>query len=142
MDWDGPPANRPMDRGVPSSKEIDDRNGVKEMQKKLEVEPPANITPVLPPNLGKALLEPLNHAIAAGEREALKIGVPSTDVIEMLLNHLASVVAMIEPVGARAATIEGLVAGFAPMVQKHVQARYMTPGGILTPRPVEELQHG
>ena len=102
------------------------------------------LTPTLqlPPNLGKALLEPLNHAIAAGEREALKIGVPSTDVIEMLLNHLASVVAMIEPVGARAATIEGLVAGFAPMVQKHVQARYMTPGGILTPRPVEELQHG
>ena len=96
----------------------------------------------LPPNLGKALLEPLNHAIAAGEREALKIGVPSTDVIEMLLNHLASVVAMIEPAGARAATIEGLVAGFAPMVQKHVAARYMTPGGILTPRPVEELQRG
>lgn len=98
-------------------------------------------TPKLPANLGKALLEPLNHAIAAGEREALKIGVPSTDVIEMLLNHLASVVAMIEPAGARAATIEGLVAGFAPMVQRHVQARYMTPGGILTPRPVEELKH-
>ena len=66
-------------------------------------EKPARVAPQLPPNLGKALLEPLNHAIAAGEREALKIGVPSTDVIEMLLNHLASVVAMIEPAGARAA---------------------------------------
>lgn len=93
----------------------------------------------MPENLGKTLLEPLNHAIAAGEREALKLGVPAHDVVEMLLNHLASVVSMIEPAGVRAATVEGLVAGFAPMVHKHVAARYTTPGGILTPRPVEDF---
>lgn len=96
----------------------------------------------LPPNLGKTLLEPLNHAIAAGEREALKLGVPANDVVEMLLNHLASVVAMIEPPAIRAATIEGLVENFAPMVQKHVAIRYTTPGGLLTPRPVEEVVRG
>jgi hypothetical protein len=93
----------------------------------------------LPPNLGKTLLEPLNHAIAAGEREALKLGVPTHDVVEMLLNHLASVVAMIEPSGVRAATIEGLVEGFAPMVQRHVLLRYTTPGGVLMPRSSDIL---
>jgi hypothetical protein len=87
----------------------------------------------LPANLGKTLLEPLNHALAAGEREALKLGVPTHDVVEMLLNHLASVVAAIEPSGVRAATIEGLVENFAPMVHKHVVAQRTTKGGIFVP---------
>lgn len=87
-------------------------------------------------NLGKALLEPLNHALAAGERNALSMGVPAHDVVEMLLNHLASVVAMIEPPAVRSATIEGLVENFAVMVRKHVEVRSMTPGGILIPNRV------
>lgn len=97
---------------------------------------------VLPPNLGKAILDPLSHALAAGEREALKIGVPTHDVVEMLLNHLASVVAMIEPAAVRAVTVEGLVENFSLMVRKHVDARYMTPGGILVPKPVDPVVEG
>jgi hypothetical protein len=99
--------------------------------------------PNLPPNLGKALLSPLNHALAAGEREALKVGVPTHDVVEMLLNHLASVVSMVEPPGARAALVEGLVENFAKMVRKHVEARQTTAGGIFVPNgPVEESLRG
>ena len=88
----------------------------------------------VPANIGKAILDPLNHALAAGEREALKIGVPTHEVVEMLLNHLASVVAMIEPPQARALVVEGLVENFAVMVRKHVDATQRTPGGIIVPR--------
>jgi hypothetical protein len=87
---------------------------------------------------GKALLEPLNHAMAAGSREALKQGILAETVIEMHLNHLASVVAMIEPPGAREAAIVDIVQSFAPMVRQHVTARHTTPGGIITSKPSDE----
>jgi hypothetical protein len=87
----------------------------------------------IPTNLGKFVLDPLNHAIAAGEREALKVGVPASDVIEMLLNHLASVVAMIEPAGVRAETIKDVIRAFPGLVTKHVDARHMSPGGVFMP---------
>lgn len=90
-------------------------------------------SPRLPENIGKIILDPMQHGLAAYERQALKLGVPAHDVVEMLLNHLASVVAMIEPAGARAATVEGLVAGFSTMVQKHLDARKMTAGGVFVP---------
>jgi hypothetical protein len=88
----------------------------------------------LPRNLGPLVLTTLDHALAAGEREALKVGVPAHNVIEMLLNHLASVVAMIEPAGARYEVIKGLVESFSTMVAKHVDRRYTTAGGVKLPR--------
>jgi hypothetical protein len=94
----------------------------------------------LPGNIGKLILDPLEHSIAAGAREALKVGVPTHNVVEMFLNHLASVVAMIEPAGARAATVEGLVNSFGTMVHKHVEAQRTTKSGLLVPRP--ELVNG
>jgi hypothetical protein len=95
----------------------------------------ANLGPVsnLPPNLGVLLLEPLNHGLAAAERQALKMGVPAHDMINLLLNHLASVCAMIEPPQAREALIKDLVSSFSVMVRKHVEARFTTPGGLLLP---------
>jgi hypothetical protein len=96
--------------------------------------PPTDVKPSIPANLGPFVLAPLNHALAAGEREALKVGVPPHNVIEMLLNHLASVVAMVEPPGARKATIEQLVTQFGDMVAQHVRARMTTPGGVLLPK--------
>lgn len=103
-----------------------------------------NIPTQLPSNIGKAILDPLNHALAAGEREALKVGVPTHDVVEMLLNHLASVVAMVEPPQARALVVEGLVENFATMVRKHIDAMERSPGGIIVPRQknVSEAIHG
>ena len=64
------------------------------------------------------------------------MGVPAHEMVAMLLNHLASVVAMVEPSGAREALVRSLVADFAPMCQKHVAQRYTTPGGIVLPRAV------
>lgn len=92
--------------------------------------------PTISVTVGKILLEPLNHAIAAGEREALARGVPTHAVLEMLVNHLASVVAMVEPAGAREACLRDLVGSFAPLVRQHVERRYTTPGGVVLPKAV------
>lgn len=84
--------------------------------------------------LAVLVLAPIDHGLAAACREALKRGVTTEKLIEMLLNHLASVVAMVEPAGAREGLIRGLVAAFAPMVKQHVDARLTSPGGIVDPR--------
>lgn len=89
------------------------------------------------PNISKAILSPLNHAIAAGEREALKVGVPTHEVLEMLLNHLASVVSLIEPPGAREAALKDVVGSFATLVKQHVDRRMTSPAGLHLPRPRE-----
>ena len=99
----------------------------------LDQEPGPTAESLLPKNLGPFVLEPLNHGLAAAERQALKQGVPAHDVIGMLLNHLCSVVAMVEPPQAREALIKDLVSSFAGMTKKHVEARHTSPGGVLLP---------
>jgi hypothetical protein len=93
-----------------------------------------------PADLAKFALAPLDHAIAAGEREALKRGVPTHAVIEMLLNHLASVSAMVEPPQAREGLVRDVVGAFAGLVRQHVEARYTTAGGVLLPQPQAQAQ--
>ena len=83
--------------------------------------------------LGKAILDPLNHAIAAGARQALKNGVATHEVVEMMLNALASVVAMVEPPQAREHLTRDIVGALAGLVRQHVDVRYTTPGGIKLP---------
>lgn len=96
-------------------------------------ETPQQIPPRIPANLGKFVLEPLSHALAAGEREALRLGVEAQDVIEMILNHLASVVALIEPPGVRADAIASCVKFIPELTRKYVEKRHMSPGGVYMP---------
>lgn len=95
-----------------------------------------------PGTVSKFLLEPLNHGIAAANRQALKQGVQAHELIELHLNHLASVVAMVEPAGAREELIRQLVGSFASMVKQHVDVRYTTEGGVKLPRPSDRISWG
>lgn len=96
----------------------------------------------LPINLGKLVLEPWQHALAAGMRHALRVGVPVNNVIEMLLNHMASVVALVEPPGVRAALVKGLVESFPDMIRQHVDARQTTQGGVFIPPGIQARPNG
>jgi len=88
----------------------------------------------IPSNLlAPMILGPLDYSLAAGCRRALELGAPTEKVVEFLLNHLASVVAMVEPAAYRAELLKGLVGSFAGMVKQHVDARLTTPGGIVRP---------
>jgi len=95
---------------------------------------PPKDPPKLDGGLGKAVLEPINFGLAASLRRALELGAPTSLILELLLNHLCSVAAMVEPPGAREGLIQDLVRSIAPMVNKHVDARQTTPGGVILPR--------
>lgn len=95
----------------------------------VEVQPPP-----LPKNIYQTMLEPLNHGLAVAERKALELGVPTDKVLEMLLNHLTSVLAQIEPAGAREEAVKDIIRAIAPMTSRYVEARSMTPGGVILPR--------
>lgn len=97
-----------------------------------------HLTPaeVVPEKVGKFILEPFNHAIAVGMRKALEQGVQAHEVIELLLNQLTSVVAMIEPAGAREQTVKDITNHISTMVQHYVRIRNTTPGGILKPNGI------
>lgn len=94
----------------------------------------ASAPPQVQGAVAKFVLEPLNYGLAAATRKALELGVPTNLMIEFLLNHLCSVVAMVEPAGARESLIQDLVRSLAPMVNQHVDARLTSPGGVLLPR--------
>lgn len=104
------------------------------MSDEAKITEPTDVPPLVSGAVAKFVLEPLNYGLAAGCRRALEIGVPTNMMIEFLLNHLASVAAMVEPAGAREALVKDLVRSFASMVNKHVDARYTTPGGVALPR--------
>jgi phosphoribosylcarboxyaminoimidazole (NCAIR) mutase len=84
-------------------------------------------------DLSKALLDPLNHAMAAGERHAIKMGVPVEAILEMNMNHLCSVVAMIEPAPVREFLITKLCGEMAGLVSQHALAIRTTAGGVVLP---------
>jgi hypothetical protein len=86
----------------------------------------------LPKNPFQVMLEPLNHGLAVAERKALELGVPTHAVIEMLLNHLTSTIAMVDP-NAREDVIKQVVRSIAPMTRRYVDSHNMTPGGIIKP---------
>jgi hypothetical protein len=85
------------------------------------------------PAISDLLLKPFGNALAAYELECLRMGVPVHKVLGMLLNHLCSVVAQVEPAGAREELIKDLVASFAPMTRKHVDLKHTTKGGVILP---------
>lgn len=84
-------------------------------------------------NLGVLILRPVEHALAAAEREALAIGVPTHDVIQMLMNHLASIVACVEPPGVRAELTKDIMTNLGGLIRQHVERRY-----IITPKTAVE----
>jgi hypothetical protein len=86
--------------------------------------------------LGKMVLDPWDHAMAAYERAALKSGVPVHLILEKLLNHMCSILAQIEPAGAREDAVKSIVASFAPLMRQHYELLNTTQGGIILPKVV------
>jgi hypothetical protein len=93
--------------------------------------------PEAPSDVTQVLLSPLQHAIAAGTREALAKGVSANAVINMQLNQLCSTIALLQPPEVRVDAIQSVVAAIGPLTREHVLRQNTTPGGIITPRPVK-----
>ncbi len=89
--------------------------------------------PPLPPAAAKALVEILAHGLGAMERRCLEQGVPVQELISVLLNHVASLVAVVSPPGMRAIVAQDIIDSVPNLVREHVSARQRTPGGVFLP---------
>jgi len=89
---------------------------------------------LLPPQAIKLVMGPIEHGLAASERNLLESGVPIQAVIDMLMEHVVSLTSRIEPPGVRAEIVKQLVADIAPGVRRAVERRNTTPGGVILPK--------
>jgi hypothetical protein len=87
----------------------------------------------LPPAAAKVLVDILAHGLGAMERRCLEQGVQVQDIIDCLLNHCASLVAIVEPGGMRAELVRSIIDSVPTLVREHVAARQRTPGGVFLP---------
>lgn len=108
-----------------------------ESQKAHEMTPSAvDVAQKVPAGLGKIILEPFTNAMAAGLRNAAKIGVPANNILEMQVNMMASFIAMIEPAGARMVALSDVIEQLPGLVSQHIAATKRTAGGIVIPESV------
>lgn len=84
-------------------------------------------------NLLTYALHPVDHGIAAMERQLIRLGVPLEMMAKMMMQHAASVCALIEPPIARAEVMERLIKNFPAQVQIAKVESSKTPGGVIVP---------
>ena len=87
----------------------------------------------LPPGPSQMLVELVSLGLGAQERRCLEAGVPVEALIEMLLNHSASLAAIVEPPGMRAIVVQEIIDSIPTLVREHVAVRQRTPGGLWLP---------
>ena len=87
----------------------------------------------LPAGPAKMLVDLVAQGLGAQERRCLEAGVPVQELIGCLLNHAASLAAIVEPPGMRAEVVAEMVASIPSLVRDHVGARTRTPGGVWLP---------
>lgn len=79
-------------------------------------------------------LGPVDHGIAAMERQLLGLGVPHETLARIMLNHAASIIALIEPPIVRAQVMKNLIGNFPEAVRLANLAASKTDGGVILPR--------
>lgn len=85
-------------------------------------------------DLRLAALGPVDHGIAAMERQLLGLGVPHETLARIMLNHAASIIALIEPPIARAQVMQKLIGNFPEAVRLANLAASKTEGGVILPK--------
>jgi len=91
--------------------------------------------PEAPPrvNIVEAAMSPFDHGVAAMERQLLALGVPVEFLARVLMQHAASIIALVEPPGVRAEAMKELIGNFPQMVRRAKLSMATTAGGIIVP---------
>jgi hypothetical protein len=90
-----------------------------------------------PATLGLAML---NAGMTQQIGLLLTIPVPATDVINLLCEHIGKLLALIEPEQLRNSILGEIRRNLPAVVNRHVEARMTTPGGILIPDAAQRMQ--
>ena len=75
----------------------------------------------------------LEAAVQSGVGTALNIGLPASDVMNLLIEHVMRVLSLVEPDQARNAVLGEIRQNLPGVLNRHVEARLRTPGGVLLP---------
>src|SRR5579863_231803 len=86
------------------------------------------------PDIAQIALGPFDHMVAAGERQLLSLGVPVDVMVRIMMQHAASILALVEPAGVRAEIMRNMIGNFPSMVRTAQLAASKTPGGVILPR--------
>jgi len=87
-----------------------------------------------PRDLAQIALSPFDHGLGATERQLLAVGVPAEILMTVLLQHAASILALIEPAEIRAQMLRNVIGNFPVMVRTAQLAASKTAGGVILPR--------
>lgn len=78
-----------------------------------------------------------DHAIAAVERELVKMGCPLEFLVKVLLQHAASVIALMESPIMRQEVMATAIGNFPGQVKVALNMAAMTKGGIVVPKDAQ-----
>jgi hypothetical protein len=84
-------------------------------------------------NLAELAMTPVDHGIAAMERQLLALGVPIPFLARILMQHAASIISLAEPAAIRAELMKELISNFPQMVRRAQLASATTTGGVILP---------
>jgi hypothetical protein len=95
-------------------------------------------------NLAELAMTPVDHGIAAMERQLLALGVPIPFLARILMQHAASIISLAEPAAIRHELMKELIGNFPAMVRRAQLASATTTGGVILPHAradaLEEVQ--
>lgn len=88
------------------------------------------------------IVMPLAHGLSAGLRQCLAQGVSPVALIQVLLDQVVGIVALVEPAGVRAEMAKGIVDSIPGMIREAVAKTNTTPSGVIVPRAfASETRH-
>ncbi|HXE51220.1 MAG TPA: hypothetical protein VN663_22775 [Ramlibacter sp.] len=82
----------------------------------------------------------LNAGLTAHVALMLTIPVPATDVMNVLCEHIGKLLALVEPEQLRNSILGEIRHNLPGVLNRHVEARMRTPGGVLIPEGVGRVQ--
>jgi hypothetical protein len=82
----------------------------------------------------------LDGAVGSAVGVCLGIGTPAEQIMNLLVEHLARVLALVEPEQVRNAVLGEIRRNLPGVLHRHVEARMKTPGGVLLPGVGERVQ--
>lgn len=101
----------------------------------------AAIPPATAPlDAGHVALELLNRTIAAQiglilEMQAPRTAITATDAMNLLCEHLGKLLSLVEPEQVRNALLGEIRRNLPGVMNRHVEARLTTPGGVFVGQP-------
>ena len=90
--------------------------------------------------LARGMLMAFDGGLAGLIGVMLEAQVPATDVMNILCEHLGRILSLVEPEQLRNSILGEIRRNLPMVLNRHVEARMRTPGGVIVPPPGARVQ--